>query len=203
MRRLSYIVIIILIILNGLLSYNLFLNNKKLNYINLALNRKNKEISTFQSNFKWEKVNNNLILDEDLGFFDVSGNKILAKNFLKKNMIVLRFSESNCEDCINSEIDVLLKNKELKENIILIISLQKKRDLFVYHRKYKEKGLKNIKMYLLADNGLNIPAEKLNMPYYFCVNSSLTMTNFFIPQKDKPKLSENYLETTSKNYLRK
>ncbi|TGV03448.1 hypothetical protein [Flavivirga rizhaonensis] len=107
-------------------------------------------------------------MDKNTRFLDIKGNLILAKDLFKTKKIVLRYSESNCEDCISSEINTILNNNnELKERIILIAYYKNKRDLFVYHKEFKKKGLDNIEMYLLTENGLNVSIEKLNMPFYF------------------------------------
>ena len=73
--------------------------------------------------------------------------------------------------------------------------------MYVYYKEFQKKGLDNIKMYLLTESGLNIPLDKLNVPFYFSVNSNLTMTNFFIPQKDNPKLSTVYLNTIGQSHF--
>ena len=75
--------------------------------------------------------------------------------------------------------------------------------LFVFYKNLTSRGLINIKMYYLQNEALLIPIDKLNIPYYFCVNSDLMMTNFFIPQKDMPKLSNIYLNYTTTNFLNK
>lgn len=206
MKKLKYFIITVLLTLNILLIYKLksqrevFISINSL--INKRLNNDKDNLMTFKNNFINERINDNLELGSNIEFIDIEGNKFLAKDLFKKNSLVLRYSELNCNDCIEAEIDVLLKNKEkLTSPIFFLAYYQNKRDLFVYYKKFKKKGLKNIKMYLLSDKGLNIPADKLNMPYYFCIDKTLRMNNFFIPQKNKQILSESYLITTSKNFL--
>lgn len=206
MKKVIYISIIILIVLNSVLAYKIKSNNNEFITIYSLLNKKldkNKtELLTFQKNFTHEKENDNLKLESDLQLIDIVGNPVLAKDIIKTNSLVLRFSELNCGSCIDAEINALVNHKDkIKKNIILIAYYQDKRDLFVFYKDFKNKGLANIKMYLLADKGLNIPIDKLNTPYYFCVNSDLIMNNFFIPQKDKPTLSKVYLDHTLKVFL--
>lgn len=208
MKRISYISIITLVVLNSFLAYKIKSNSNEFSKVYLLLNKKldksKTDLATSEQNFIKEKENENLELDGNLPLLDIEGNTVLAKEIIKTNSLVFRFSELNCHECIDAEIDALIKNKiKIKKNIVFIAYYQNKRDLFVYSKDFNNKGLTNIKMYFLPDKALLIPIDKLNMPYYFCVNSDFKMTNFFIPQKDKPKLSNIYLDYISKNFLNK
>lgn len=206
MKKITYLAIIILIILNSVLAYKIRSTSNEFIKVCSLLNKKsdkNKvELSTFEHNFIKENENEYLELDGNLPLVDIAGKTVMAKEIIKANSLVFRFSETNCESCIDAEINALVKNKDkIKKDVILIAYYQDKRDLFVFYKDFQNKGLTNIKMYLLANNALLIPLDKLNIPYYFCVNSDLTMNNFFIPQKDKPRLSKAYLDNTLKSFL--
>lgn len=62
-------------------------------------------------------------------------------------------------------------------------------------------GLKNIPIYLIQEDQSGIPMDENNVPYYFQVNRDLVINNFFIPIKEIPKLSENYLKYALKNFI--
>lgn len=204
MRKIKYIIIILLFVLNGFLIIKISNFSKVSNDISIVLKDIKKELLTFEQNIFEENQNENLKLREDIKLTNINGNIVLTKDIFKKHTLVLRYSESNCDDCIKAEFSTILKNKELFVNdICLIAHYRNKRDLFVFYKDFQNKGLKNIKMYLLPDKGLDIPADNLNMPYYFCIDSTLRITNVFIPQKDKPKLSESYLLSTSNNFMSK
>jgi hypothetical protein len=206
MKKISYIIIIILIILNSILAYKIKSNNNDFITIfallNEKLNKNKTELLTFEQNFIQQGENENLELDGNLPLIDIEGNTVLVKDIIKANSLVLRFSELNCEECINAEIDALVNKKDkIKKNVILITYYQDRRNMFVFYKDFQNKGLANIKMYLLPNEALLIPMDKLNIPYYFCVNSNLKMNNFFIPQKNKPTLSKVYLDYTLKRFL--
>ncbi len=206
MKKTTYILIIILIILNSVLAYKIKTNSNEFitiySLLNKKLDKNKSELLTFKQNFIQEKGNENLKLDGNLELIDIEGNTVLAKDIIKKNSLVFRFSELNCGACIDAEINALVDNKDkIKKDVIFIVYYQDNRNLFVFYKEFQKKGLTNIKMYLSPNKGLSIAMDKLNMPYYFCVNSNLVMSNFFIPQKEKPKLSQVYLECTSKNFL--
>ena len=201
MKKLKFIIIIILFTLNVILIFKVNLYSKTLSSVGNILKNTTTAISTFEKNTIEQNQNENLKLREDVKFISIKGSTVLAKEIFKTTTLVLRYSEFNCKDCIDAEINVILKNKDqFVDNICLIAYYMNKRDLFIFYKELQKRGLKNIKMYWLPNNGLNIPIEKTNMPYYFCINSELVISNVFIPQKDKPKLSNSYLRTVSKNF---
>lgn len=206
MKKISYIIIIALIVLNSILTYKIKSNSNDFTTIYSLLNKKldkgKTQLLTNEHNFIREKENDNLKLDGNLTLMDIAGNTVFVKDIVKANSLVFRFSELNCGECMDAEINVLVDNKDkIKKDVIFIVYYQDNRNLFVFYKEFQKKGLTNIKMYLSPNKGLSIAMDKLNMPYYFCVNSNLVMSNFFIPQKEKPKLSQVYLECTSKNFL--
>lgn len=206
MKKVTYIIIIILIVLNSILAYKIKSNSNEFTTIYSLVNKKmdkNKtQLLTFEHNFIREKENENLKLNSNIELIDIEGKTVLAKDIFKTNSLVFRFSELNCGECIDAEIDALVNSKDkIKKDVILVAYYQTPRDLFVFYKELQKKGMINFKMYLSPDKGLAIPIDKLNMPYYFCVNGNLIMNNFFIPQKEKPNLSEVYLDYTSKKFL--
>jgi hypothetical protein len=154
----------------------------------------------FQNKFFDEKRNENLQLDESLKLLSINKDTVLAKDVLK-NKLVFRYSQSNCRLCIDSEIDLLIKNSTLITNEICVVaSYDRFRGVIVDKRKFVQNGLKNVKIYW-AQRNINIPVEKENVPYYFYLNSDFTLSNIFIPIKEYPKLSQGYLKFTLKNFF--
>ena len=122
----------------------------------------------------------------------------------KNKQVVLRYSVLNCGDCIDAETAILASMKDrISGEIVIITYFEKIRGLIFDYKKLEKLGLKDIPIYLLVDNKLGIPLEKQNLPYYFNIDSNLNMSNFFIPIKEKPRLSNSYLNFSFKNYLKK
>lgn len=206
MKKIPYVIILILIVLNTILAYKIKSNNNDFAKIYSLLNNKiekNKtEFLTYERNFLKEQENENLPLKGNLKLIDIDGKTILAKDVFKENSVVLRYSELNCHECIDSEINNLVSLKDkIKKEVVLIASYQEPRDLFVFYKEFQKKGLNNIRMYLLSDTIGALPLDKFNVPYYFCVNSGLEMTGFFLPKKEKPTMSKVYLENRLKKFL--
>ena len=194
-----YIIIIILSFCSIFLTFKLDLQDKIIDNYNIVINKKKQDVLSFEQNFLQEIKNENLKLNRKSCLLDIEGNRVLTTEIFKKNSVVLRYSEMNCNDCIQAEIDVLLQNKSIE--VLLIADYHNKRDLFVYYNELKKRGLSDFMLYNVPVGGFDLPIEKINKPFYFCVSSDLKITNIFIPQKNKPKLSESYLITASKNFL--
>jgi hypothetical protein len=138
------------------------------------------------------KRNENLKLSKNLKLINIDGDTLLAKDLSFKNKIVLRYSILNCGDCVDEEFNILEKNKSLFSNNLIIIA---------YRKKLQKMGIDNVNLYLLLDNDIGIPLEKENIPYYFYLANDLSMTNFFIPLREYPHLSNNYLKYTFQNFF--
>ncbi|TGV03428.1 hypothetical protein [Flavivirga rizhaonensis] len=199
MKKISYILIIILFIFNVVLLFNI--NN------NVEEDKKNKEYLTslqsfYDDKFIVEKQNESLKLDKNLKLLTIEGDTILVKDIFKSNKIVLKYSLFNCEACIQAEYKILAEfNSVIMDQVCIIAYYDRVRDLIGDYSKLKQIGLDKIPMYLIQNDKFGIPIDEQNTPYYFQINSDLMMSNFFIPIKEKPKLSEYYLKFGLKNFF--
>jgi len=151
-----------------------------------------------------ENENENLKMPNSLKLLDMQGDSIFAKDIFSKKMLVFRYSILNCSDCVNAEFDGLINefliDKSKIKNTCLLAYYEKARDLLVDYRKFQDKHI-NIQMYILPINQFNIPIEIQNLPYFFTIDSSLIMSDFFIPMKEKPDWSISYLKLVFKKYF--
>lgn len=148
------------------------------------------------------KRNENLKLSKNLKLINIDGDTLLAKDLSFKNKIVLRYSILNCGDCVDEEFNILEKNKSLfSDNLIIITYHKNLRSFLMDWKKLQKMGIDNVNLYLLLDNDIGIPLEKENIPYYFYLANDLSMTNFFIPLREYPHLSNNYLKYTFQNFF--
>lgn len=210
--NISIVMIIALIIINAVTLYRFNKNNETYEEVtNLLVDEVKgvrdeftKIIEAHQNYFDAEKLNENLKLNKELTLLTIRGDTVLTKDVFKRNSIVFRYSMLNCNNCIETEINILIKNKTLfNEELCIIAHYKSLRNLNVFYKTFKKRGLSNIKMYLLPNNDLGIPLEKYNIPYYFHIDSNLTMSNFFVPIAGEPKLSTIYLNHTLKNFFTK
>ena len=202
--------IILLLFMIGFILYEFKKNQNhfKQNYLVIKKERNDleKKLNDLEQNYNNkffnEKQNENFPFNKNLKLITINRDTVLANNVLK-NKLVLRYNESNCRLCVDSEIDILIKNASLfTDEVCVVATYNKFRGIIVDKRKFVNNGLNNIKIYWVSSN-LNIPLEKQNIPYYFYLNSNLTLNNVFIPMKEYPKLSQTYLKFALKNFFDK
>lgn len=108
---------------------------------------------------------------------------------ISTNKLILRYSMSNCSDCINYVLDVIKNNTHMLNNVDVIIwgNFQYARDAYVY------KKINNIpyKVYHVKDSIL--PLDKLEIPYFFLLDKDNQVSHVFIPRKEIHQNTINYL----------
>jgi hypothetical protein len=130
---------------------------------------------------------------------DKKNKAILDKIFDEKQKLVLRYSELNCNTCIDVQFDALKKlaKKIGEKNIIILASYKSDADFNRFMRINKL----NFEVYNVEH--INLPLEKRNIPYYFITDKSLFAKLVFIPRKEYPKVYEKYFEIITKRFFTK
>lgn len=195
-KRILTILVIILF------AFNITLLINSLRYKKILLQYKQEIASVVEANDIIEQIliNRELNTIRNIGLqinikqkiTDEKGNKISITELLNKSpKIIFRYSELNCQLCIEEEIKILLKyiNDIGFDNILFFSTYNSTRDLFLFKRINQ---LQNFKIYNLKEEKLNIPIDSLNIPYVFLVDSSGNVVMLHIPEKTKPEFSEQF-----------
>jgi len=158
------------------------------------------ELHTLQLNFETNIENNNIKL-EDVSLKDSLGNLLSLNDIWKdgqKQIIVCRFSESYCESCVDFSIKMVLHWVESigKENILFLGTYRNNR---IFNKTKPMYNIHNLTVYNTV--ALNLPAEELGYPYYFILNSDMTISDLFVPDKVTPTITNNYLRMINKRYF--
>jgi hypothetical protein len=153
-------------------------------------------------------INNTQILSEDkdishLSICSESGSPIPLRTLIIRNnnpKLIFRYSEKNCDVCIDSVLVCLKKYSGSigVENIILLASYEDITDLKLF-RKFNKIGFEIF-------NALNIdelPIERLNTPYLFILDNTLRANCIFIPEKTIQKRTDSYFQVILKRYFYK
>jgi hypothetical protein len=116
----------------------------------------------------------------------------------KEKFLVCRFSELHCQECvIYATIKLLNQSKTMGDiNILFWGAYEHIKSLNIAKKHF---GIQDMPVYNISN--LNIPAEELGYPYYFVLNSDLTISNVFIPDKATPSMTNNYLKMVYKRYF--
>ena len=130
-----------------------------------------------------------------------TGNNIKLSDLISGPKLILRYSELNCDVCVNQEVKNL-KNleKEIgRENIIIIASYNDPKHLNLFRRINQVEA----EIYNIGEGKLNIPLETANAPFLFVLDPSLITKTVFMPSKEIPEMSETYYKLIISKFFKK
>jgi len=127
----------------------------------------------------------------------IDGDTLQIKDIINDKYLILRYSELNCNSCIDSIFSILRINREHIENerILLITFYSDFRNLLITLRLNQI----NYKTYLLISNQLNISEDNPYVPFFFVVDSNFIKSDFFFVTDFKGKKNDlsKYINTLS------
>lgn len=191
LKRISKIILIIILSL----FIGVLLKNK--------LSRKttpNRELDSISNQYSIiQNRMNNTALD-DLILINEVKDTLTISSLLTNKKLVYRFSALHCDSCIINEFENLKKhiiNNGLKyQDVIVICYYQNPRNLFTFKRINK---LKDFEIYNLLNDSIELEAENLSVPYFFVLDSTLKISQSFIPQKHLNQKTNDYLVVALKS----
>lgn len=188
----------ILVILNlGILL--LLLSNKNRNTPVIALEFQS-YIDENQNRFALQNSFNNEHLSDSLLLLSIDEDTVYACDVFAKNSLVLRYSFMNCNSCIEFEQEMLKKYASDINSIYILATYENYRNLYLDIHEFQSSEL-NVEFYLIPieSKPLN-QIEDISIPYYFCIDQKLKVTNTFIPTKTEPELTNIYLSSLKSYY---
>ncbi len=131
-----------------------------------------------------------------------SKNVISLKDILKNNnkTLIYRYSATQCKMCIDSQLEILssLFTSNNKYNIILLASNYLNiRDLIILKKRHSL----HFPIYLLCNDHLPIDVDSLGVPYFFLLDKDMEPQNVFVPQKEMPSFSVEYLTSIKEQIM--
>jgi hypothetical protein len=194
---------IIIIALLGINIYTLvsFYNYKKQSVLTAnSLLHNPDELNAFKVNFSTAIENGGMWL-KDIAVKDSLNNIISLQDFFKNgqhHILVCRFSETNCESCVNYSILTLLQQIDAmgKENVLFLGSYRNNR---IFNKQKILYGIDKLNVANAAT--LNLQAENIGYPYYFTLDSTLQVSNVFVPDKGVSYLANRYLKLIQNRYF--
>jgi len=114
----------------------------------------------------------------------------LSEKLNKSPILVFRFTGSQCQTCINTEIERMTEFlRDLSpEKVVILVSDKNLQDLS-YLKKVKKI---NFEIYLVKKEEIIIPLEQYNIPYSFILTPDGFINSVFIPELNEKKFSEQY-----------
>jgi len=128
-----------------------------------------------------------------------NGDSIVLSNLVgEKPKLIFRYSELNCNVCVDAQL-ALIKTfieKYGEENLIMISSYKFRKTV------YQFKILNNIRNEIFNVDFLNQSIDNLNTPYYFILDNTYIPKMMFIPEKAFPEDTEEYFKKIQNMYFK-
>ena len=133
---------------------------------------------------------------EGIAVNDIKLNDSLRlSQLVEGGVLVIRFSELNCLDCVESMSFHLEKNfSEKVQKVVILGSFSSERKLDVYLRSL---NIGYFSTYNIPEGSLNEFVDRQNVPYTFMLSNDMRVDNLFVPDYQLPKLTSDYFEVMS------
>lgn len=152
----------------------------------------NTELRIHKENRLYELEYNGEFLSDSLLLTDINGSKVRLRDIINENKLILRYSELNCQTCVDEQI----KNLNIYADSIGIdrILLFTNYETEVYMRRFKKLNKINFSIYNMKIEANKI-LKDIGLPYMFILspNKKMRIQYMYIPQKEIPILTSSYL----------
>lgn len=200
-NKILYIGIFIILIFNVYLLCKV--SGEEENYNN-AMNfatTKDNLLGLYKINFDAGLNNNGSILDSLQTLLNISTKeeqRIIDVFQDRTRLLVCRFSELNCQECAIYSIVKMINYSDVigKDNIMFWGYNENSRNLSIMKERI---GIDDMEVFNCIP--FDIPIEELCQPYYFIIDSSLVMSDVFIPDKSFPEHTNHYIEMIRIKYF--
>nr|WP_157247425.1 hypothetical protein [Pedobacter panaciterrae] len=139
------------------------------------------------------------LLDHNVSLSDTLGNNIKLKDLApNKYKIIVRYSSTDCDICVDSVMNMIsgLKDKKNLDNVYAITDSRDERDFIIRtsSKKYP------VPVYRLSESTLGLFMENKNFPFVFVLTPDFHVVKVFMPSKEVPLHIRAYLSKVL-NYL--
>lgn len=168
-------------------------------YINVLQNNPN-ELNALKVNAEVVIENSDIQLKNVMVTDSINELKTFRNLFKsgQSKFFVCRFSDIHCESCVEYAIKTTLQwSDSIGKNNILFLGTHRNRKIF--NKQIKSYGID--KFTTVNIPSLNLPAEELCFPYYFVLDSTLTVLNVSIPDKGVRNVDHRYFQKIQKKYF--
>lgn len=121
----------------------------------------------------------------------------LVKN--GQRYIVFHYSELNCDVCVDNEIKkiklAIERDTLLASHFLITARYANEKYLSIFKR------INRVTFDIYNIIGKDIFDGKVNTPFYFILDESLSTKDMFAPDKQLPDITSDYFETMKKKYL--
>ena len=152
--------------------------------------------SYLESNLAFGLKFNRLKLS-DSSIVDLNGSEISIRKLIERPVIVFRFSEHDCRECVSFGF---MKFSAFAENTACrALVMVRYNDIHPFQRWGRTIEYSNVGLYFAPSN---IAPDELSVPYFFMLYEDGTIGDVFIPDKSNPKYTNEYLELILEKYYK-
>lgn len=140
---------------------------------------------------------NGLNIESTITLLDNQDSLYTINEISKKcKKLVFRYSFIHCNACVDTIMKLVnrFSNEVGKDKIVILAQYESKRDYKNFVR------VNQIKMPIYHLQDSLCKADDLSIPYLFVLEDNMTTSNFFLPRKEFPTITEQYLQAI-KNIL--
>ena len=130
-------------------------------------------------------------IDKNLRIKDMNDGEIVVEDLLEKlPLLVFRYSQYDCQLCVNQVLEKLHTIYEGDEDkVCLIIDGMGERE---FRLKYKDREMK-FSSYFVVNENLGLSLENKNLPFLFVLSDDARVNKLFVPFKEHPNQTDAYL----------
>jgi hypothetical protein len=147
------------------------------------------------ANIKMSIENEGEFLLDTLKIKNRNGESISIKEIASRHNVVFRYTTLSCYGCVDEELKNIKQTLENQNN-------PEKLCLLVYSEEYRKREvlvnlkIQDIKLPVYFTDSLNIgiSVDDNILPYYFCINTDLRISELYIPVIWNPNMSKFYLQ---------
>jgi hypothetical protein len=121
---------------------------------------------------------------KDRTLVDTSDNKIKLSDFMNthgEKIIICRFAELECQECIKYAVSVINKHKDVFDmtRVLFLANTKSKR---IFKLQNKEYNIQDYNVWNCIDD-LGIQAETIEYPYFIALDNELRVCGIYFPNK--------------------
>ena len=137
----------------------------------------------------YSALTDELIISDEIEFVLSNGTRGSLSDLLpdKCRFLVVRTIRSNCSSCLVHVRNILSKHKELFQKTIMLTDYEDPNVLNFYEKADRYAPL------CIGSFGLYLPADKLNKPYLFVMDTCYRIHSVYFPNINHDSLLEQYL----------
>lgn len=140
---------------------------------------------------------NGLEIDSIIALHDINDSSYTIRDISQTgHKLVFRYSFIHCDACVDTLMKLVNKftDEVGRDKVVILAQYASKRDYKNFVR------INNVNNCIYHIQDTLCKADELSIPYLFVLEDNMTVSNFFMPRKEYPNVTEQYLQAI-KNIL--